>query len=173
MKTAAEILKERVRGYNATVNDISKFMLVSREIKLFTEAMESYHAQFTPSISKDDIEEAADTKSWIEWIERRVPLDEMQKQYVGFAIAELIRLASKTGGADGWVKVEDGLPEVEETVIIALGSNIDGVGVAWMIHRENGDRIWCDAFADGLQGITHWQPLPTPPSVAPSETPRS
>lgn len=118
MKTTAEIIKERYPFYdlNIAMKDVE---LNGEQVERL---MEEYHSQFQPSGDWDEIwneymdsdlttatvfidwlkehypfkaSENPDTKSWIEWIERRVPLNEMQKQYVGFAIAEVKRLASQ------------------------------------------------------------------------------
>lgn len=58
-----------------------------------------------------------------------------------------------------WMRIGEGLPEERVRVLcFRMGSNDD----FWIAFRESGD--WVDAVLDcGLEGVTHWMPLPSPP----------
>jgi hypothetical protein len=66
-----------------------------------------------------------------------------------------------------WVSVEDGLPEIDKTVIGFDGSHlgiyqrvyIDHEGWFWGICYN----IYDDAEVDDDYKVTHWMPLPEPP----------
>jgi len=66
--------------------------------------------------------------------------------------------AALSGGADGWVSVEDGLPE-KLTIVLVDGPNYS----VRCAYYQNG--FW--SFASGghvlAKAITHWRPLPPPP----------
>lgn len=81
-----------------------------------------------------------------------------------------------------WTPVENGLPELEQIVLvsyrsgydgfplIAFGARLDdGEGWLWGLSRSDGVRVdkdagWNDAEADDDYQVTHWMPLPAPPS---------
>jgi len=56
-----------------------------------------------------------------------------------------------------WIPVTERLPKEEETVL-AFGT----LGVAWLDWRH--DNKWCC-----YGGVTHWMPLPTPPTAEEGE----
>ena len=79
-------------------------------------------------------------------------------------------------GGDGWIAVTDRLPEIGDYSVLAYFSNYESVD---MIHVEEHFSPITDGLADdGTQlytiwakecGITHWQPLPTPPAALASQ----
>lgn len=65
IRSKEEILNKHILEYNKLVNDLSKFRLDERELKMFSAAMEEYHQQFkaetpTPALSEQEIERMAD-----------------------------------------------------------------------------------------------------------------
>lgn len=57
---------------------------------------------------------------------------------------------------DGWVRVEDALPEQYTTCLV-----IDAEDVDMAIYLP--DNRWEDKCHEGLNHVTHWRPLPEPP----------
>jgi len=71
---------------------------------------------------------------------------------------------------DGWISVNDKLPPLMESVLVSqFESKIDnGIYVAWIekLGIEN-KPIWQYSWCCGCyvpKGVTHWQPLPEPPT---------
>jgi hypothetical protein len=96
-----------------------------------------------------------------------------------FVEAELKKLAALAGpqNGQGWVRVEDGLPEIDRLVLIATNEG----GVWTGKYREyipdgtkaSQKRFWMPTgngtYAANWK-VTHWQPLPAPPTGdAPTE----
>lgn len=54
MKTATDILQERISSYNETVSDFSKIRFTSKELGIFTGGMEEYASQFHPSPKENE-----------------------------------------------------------------------------------------------------------------------
>jgi len=64
-----------------------------------------------------------------------------------------------------WVSVEDGLPE---RCVNVLGATLlDGKYhlIASYIQQDNGAWYWADSFQRLRNTVTHWMPLPTPPTT--------
>lgn len=61
-----------------------------------------------------------------------------------------------------WIQAtEDNMPEKNTSVLVTTEGG-EWVGLAW--RTANGfNGLWEDAFAIGLDHITHWMPLPPPP----------
>lgn len=57
---------------------------------------------------------------------------------------------------DGWISVEDGLPEIYTTCLITDAGTVD-----MAIYLP--DNRWEDKCNNDYHYITHWQPLPEPP----------
>jgi hypothetical protein len=78
------------------------------------------------------------------------------------------------GGEDGWISVEDRLPEGGETVLAWAGDHI--VLERWM-ERHESPVGWCSvtipigpAWDDHeFEDITHWMPLPSAPRATPAK----
>jgi len=66
--------------------------------------------------------------------------------------------------AEGWVSVQDALPESNVPVLVALGKNFD-VNIALRLDSNNYE--WTKYHGGGnfakWESVTHWQPLPPPP----------
>ena len=83
--------------------------------------------------------------------EAREILQKLSNGVLTFMEAEAIECAIQALG-DGWVSVEDGLPEETGKYLSVYKSEEDtGVYIG---------RYWADGFN---KYITHWQPLPSPP----------
>jgi hypothetical protein len=79
---------------------------------------------------------------------------------------ELYRNQQKPVG-DGWVRVEDGLPEIGEYVLV---HNTEGA----MLVGRRFSYDWVALFTDGETSMgeltaTHWMPLPAPPTTDTTE----
>ena len=62
----------------------------------------------------------------------------------------------------GWVAVGEGLPEELERVLVLAWN---GIQIAEYDTDTPGDDDWWQCELS-LPGVTHWQPLPTPPASA-------
>ncbi len=88
--------------------------------------------------------------------------------------------ASLSSPGSGWVKVEDGLPEVLETVWISNGKGWTTLGCRSDYQQgDDGELIWCWCATNGTiyeedgkivaeceeddWDVRHWRPLPAPP----------
>jgi len=64
----------------------------------------------------------------------------------------------------GWTRVEDGLPDEHEKVLVLLETDI-------VLMAIMGANEWAIYWSDGIKGedterrITHWMPLPNKPSI--------
>lgn len=64
----------------------------------------------------------------------------------------------------GWVRVEDGLPEVEEgSFLVVRKWDFSPRSVEQIVYRKHGR--WTDGWQILPNNITHWVPLPEPPEV--------
>lgn len=62
-----------------------------------------------------------------------------------------------------WVDASDRLPANHEKVIV--WSNTAGIFLASRVPAHNADNYWRDtASLWRIHGVTHWQPLPKPPT---------
>ena len=85
-----------------------------------------------------------------------------------------------SSSGSGWVKVEDGLPEVLETVWISNGKGWTTLGCRSGYQQgDDGELIWCWCATNGTiyeedgkivaeceeddWDVRHWRPLPAPP----------
>lgn len=97
-------------------------------------------------------------------------------------LSEICRLASTTPSvkAEGWVSVEDGLPEPLETVWLSNGKGFTSLGCRTELVDVGDDTYnWCWAQSNGIiyeekgkivsecedddLDVKFWQPLPAPP----------
>jgi hypothetical protein len=60
-----------------------------------------------------------------------------------------------------WISVEESKPKADSTVIVYNGEH---VFIARFDDYYEGEPEWQDLDANGLDDITHWQPLPNSPS---------
>lgn len=70
-----------------------------------------------------------------------------------------------TTQSNTWVSVKDRLPKCKEEVLVYRGGHIgDLINVYTYIGNDDweDERGWFSRTAD--EGITHWMPLPTPPT---------
>ena len=58
----------------------------------------------------------------------------------------------------GWISVEDRLPD--DCVEVLIHDTYCGVLIGW--HNKKDNVFTCE-FANQLDDVTHWQPLPDPP----------
>lgn len=87
---------------------------------------------------------------------------------------ENIRLRERLAGlGEGWISVDERLPEktpsLMRTYCLVAIQGRDVLQAMWAescASRENGDWAFFDVHRDGgrLPYVTHWRPLPTPPS---------
>ena len=73
----------------------------------------------------------------------------------------MVKIAEFVMKAEDWIKVEDRLPEYEETVLVAC--YIAGSREITMRHRSNRECVQRDENDFAIIGdmvITHWAPLP-------------
>ena len=80
------------------------------------------------------------------------------------------------GAQSGWVKVEDGLPELDVRVLAMVEGYTDMQVMVREWHNfdeENYGTIWCSCYGD-INGdgnydddyvVTHWMPLPSKPII--------
>lgn len=70
---------------------------------------------------------------------------------------------ASTGEANGWISVEDRLPDAE-TIVLAW----DGRKIHTALRDVTSYKtpFWTDNV-DSIKGVTHWQPLPPAPTSVP------
>ena len=112
--------------------------------------------------------------------QRGVSIDKLNK--VMNLVQEFVNTlpASLSSPGSGWVKVEDGLPEVLETVWISNGKGWTTLGCRSDYQQgDDGELIWCWCATNGTiyeedgkivaeceeddWDVRHWRPLPAPP----------
>ena len=156
MKTAEEILKSKLDGKITFVNN------PDYTFNKVIEAMEEYRLQSHPSpMSAEQVEELGYYYPLFKFFsdEHGLSLLDSQLQDVIHECKKFIEPASPSVKADGWVSVEDGLPEKGERVIVCTDNWV--VACCYInIHGE-----WKMAYDSSLfhGKITHYQPLPNPP----------
>lgn len=66
----------------------------------------------------------------------------------------------------GWIPVEDRLPEWDEKVLVFNPTRKLGVKVAFLEQIDKHGQGWDYMDGEDLRyGVTHWRPLPMPPTV--------
>jgi len=83
-------------------------------------------------------------------------------------------LASLSSPGSGWVKVEDGLPEIPPPYF-ENGLKLTPLGCRVIVYDSVSKEVYEANYYDGHfddnnPDITHWQPLPTPPGVEDNQT---
>ena len=83
-------------------------------------------------------------------------------------------LASLSSPGSGWVKVEDGLPEIPPPYF-ENGLKLTPLGCRVIVYDSVSKEVYEAKYYDGHfddnnPDITHWQPLPTPPGVEDNQT---
>jgi hypothetical protein len=65
-----------------------------------------------------------------------------------------------------WISVKDELPDKDQDVLIYRGNHISDM---MYVYTYLGNNEWEDDYGywsrTDDEGITHWMPLPTPPTV--------
>lgn len=87
--------------------------------------------------------------------------------------AELLREALRLAREREWIKTRDRLPEVGDKVLVYFG-DIDNVLIGYLACNDHDceNKVWVVYFKDGevinqgdeSEDITHWMPLPNPPT---------
>jgi hypothetical protein len=67
--------------------------------------------------------------------------------------------ASRAVQGQAWIRTAERLPETEVTVLVLRRGEAEPVAA-----RLDDDGDWIDAETHELRGVTHWMPLPPPPS---------
>ncbi|OFK85208.1 MULTISPECIES: DUF551 domain-containing protein [unclassified Eikenella] len=118
-------------------------------------------------MTPERIEQERKAFEW--WISNQappVPIDPCQKQKDGRYAYDHIEFAWRAWQARAaqseWISVEDRLPEIDTTVLICtergeiFSSWASNEEVFWFYGEEEDNRV------------THWQPLPAPPTTNPA-----
>lgn len=63
---------------------------------------------------------------------------------------------------DKWISVDERLPEDDKDVLVFVPA--EKKYSVWPGYLYNGAWIWCDGHRI-TQQVTHWRPLPAPPST--------
>jgi hypothetical protein len=110
------------------------------------------------------------------------PTPEMWMEAVNQASEALQSAQSlqRPGGSDGWISVEDRLPEFGETVLVHYPSAGPGATahLCGEDERKMLSKVWSGIFDakniwdhpemfHPINDVTHWQPLPSPPKQQP------
>lgn len=77
-----------------------------------------------------------------------------------------IRTLPAQGSGDGWVSVEDRLPEVGKDVLVCTTGGVMLLPHHTIKNSTTGEIHWL-AYGEpyDVKGITHWMPLPEPPTI--------
>lgn len=66
-----------------------------------------------------------------------------------------------------WISVDERLPEKGQSVIFAIFNG--NLGFGYLVERRDGGFHFNDYLDDeplvNISGVTHWMPLPEPPSA--------
>jgi hypothetical protein len=79
--------------------------------------------------------------------------------------------ASQIG--DGWISVEDRLPEDFQRVIVGRKCVKNVMKIICYRDKFKDEKYWGESMADNFDSPTHWMPLPEPPSEAGEQGERS
>lgn len=71
-------------------------------------------------------------------------------------------VAAWNNRADGWISIDDRLPENNTEVLISIDYG-NGKQSVLMGYMRSQDVSWRGVVGQKLIGVTHWQPLPEPP----------
>ena len=70
-----------------------------------------------------------------------------------------------------WIKIEDKLPEIKDGSVLVHFSNgsIETVHLEWFDDitcglDPDGNQMYCKRYENDDPGLTHWMPLPSPPT---------
>ena len=155
-----------------TKEDIALYWMKQNSMTLqqrFWEAMEEYRLQsHTSPMSAEQVEELGYYYPLFKFFsdEHGLSLLDSQLQDVIHECKKFIEPASPSVKADGWVSVEDGLPEDGEDVLCIsksincpVLSNYNNSAFEVKKYPCPSDRVLIAYWED----VTHWQPLPNPP----------
>jgi Protein of unknown function (DUF551) len=118
-----------------------------------------------PVVSAESLRDRFE-KWWAEETWMGMPRVSSEKDYAWRAVQHF----SQAGAASpqpGWISVKERLPELGEWVIVVIGGNVQRTMCRLQQCYPYASRWeWQDSDADvaPLEAVTHWQPLPTPPS---------
>lgn len=79
-----------------------------------------------------------------------VTKDEIRQEY-----NEIFDKLKEYEDSNGWISVEDRLPEIRQKVLVCARDHID---TDWLTN--DGKWMYCQ-----IRKITHWMPLPQPPKM--------
>ncbi len=169
MKSKEQIL---VSIIEANPDKVSEGGAVHTDLILL--AMQAYASQFQPPPSAShNIEDAG--KEW-------VLTNNQMKQGDIFGYPEFSQMTAFKAGAawqsqqsnkvDGWIRIEDGLPEMGKDVMVRINGYTQTFigfhnGVDWFANFVNGQykvQFEKELPDDPEIFVTHWRPLPTPPN---------
>ena len=106
-------------------------------------------------------------EAWISNPAPPVPIDRCQKQKDGRYAYDHIEFAWRTWQARAaqseWISVEDRLPE-NNVYVLAVTSR--GLVISDRVCDYGRGKEWVSGHSDNP--ITHWQPIPTPPTTNPA-----
>lgn len=104
-----------------------------------------------------------------EWLNENMFDDELYpslaKVYAEDVEAKLLEMESKLKQANEWISVEDRLPETGRYLCNVIEQNSLGKSqFIWNCGYNEHDKVWNSEGFKGGETITHWKPLPKPPT---------
>jgi hypothetical protein len=94
-------------------------------------------------------------------IDNQISLEEKE------LIASYAQSLQRPGGSDGWISVGDGLPEeLIEVIVFTQNKHQSDIHTRVTIGSYFQNQ-WLGTDAEPMYGVTHWQPLPSPPKQQP------